>query len=459
MMRNVLFMRKIVQKCYNNLHCVESSYQVCRYLLNKRYFSQNLDPPEWQKNIELPEPELEFEYLVNDDNTQKIIENIKNRKEKDVEIDKMKEIWKRYTERDLDAEEKKVLWENFISQALCIPNTSSPHSPIGDESKARVVEIIGNERGASGKLKTGNDVGEQLGMLSHSDLTSGNRTLHFYGGLARLEQAMIQYTLSKIIPKGFTLLTVPDMINPAIIERCGFPTTGFRNQVFKLNSNHHGDVCFAGTAEMPLAGYFMNEVIPQCELPTRVCAVSRCYRAEISDKKKEKGLYRTKIFTKVEMFGLTANETGQESDDLLKEFVEIQKELFVDLGLQIKILDMPTQELGAPAHRKFDIETYLEGSEFWGEISSASNCTDYQSRRLNIKYSNDNGDKKHVHTVNGTACAVPRLVMAIFEKFGPQVGFKISIPPVLLPYMDLPEGQTSLLPMETHCTLHRQNNL
>lgn len=450
-------MRHMIQKSYLGLHHVEISYQVCRYLLNKRHFSQNLDPPEWHRNIQLPDPELNFDYLVNNDNTKEIEKNIENRKGVS-DIHKVIALWKKY-HAETDKEKKDGLWKELLDEALKVPNSSNPNSPIGDESQARVVEIIGNDRGVANKLKTANVIGEELGVLSHNDIVSGDRTLHFYGGLAKLEQALITYTLSKIIPKGFTLLTVPDMLHPAVIEKCGFPTTGVRNQVFKLNSSNHGDICFAGTAEMPLAGYFMNEVISLDELPTRVCAVSRCYRAEVSEKKKEKGLYRTRIFTKVEMFGLTSNETGHESNDLLKEFLEIQKELFQDLGLHIRVLDMPTQELGAPAHRKFDIETYLEGSEFWGEISSASDCTDYQSRRLNIKYRNRHGDLKHVCTVNGTACAVPRIVMAIFEKFRPQVGSQVFIPPVLLPYMDLPEGETSLLPMDKHFTLHKQSRL
>ncbi|KAJ8309505.1 hypothetical protein KUTeg_014379 [Tegillarca granosa] len=388
MMRNVLLMRHMIQKSYLGLHHVESSYQVCRYLLNKRHFSQNLDPPEWHRNIQLPDPELNFYYLVNNDNTKEIEKNIENRKGVS-DIHKVIALWKKY-HAETDKEKRDGLWKELLDEALKVPNSSNPNSPIGDESQARVVEIIGNDRVVANKLKTANVIGEELGVLSHNDIVSGDRTLHFYGGLAKLEQALIKYTLSKIIPKGFTLLTVPDMLHPAVIEKCGFPTTGVRNQVFKLNSSNHGDICFAGTAEMPLAGYFMNEVFSLDELPTRVCAVSRCYRAEVSEKKKEKGLYRTRIFTK---------------------------------------------------------------------ISSASDCTDYQSRRLNIKYRNRQGDLKHVCTVNGTACAVPRIVMAVFEKFRPQVGSQVFIPPVLLPYMDLPEGETSLLPMDKHFTLHKQSRL
>ncbi|KYO41762.1 serine--tRNA ligase, mitochondrial-like [Alligator mississippiensis] len=132
------------------------------------------------------------------------------------------------------------------------------------------------------------------------------------------------------------------------------------------------------------------------------------------------------------MFGVTAAERGTESTELLQEFVSLQKELFSDLGLHFRVLDMPTQELGLPAYRKHDIEAWMPGRDKYGEISSASNCTDYQSRRLHIMYRDGAGARRHAHTVNGTACAVPRLLIALLESNQLQDG-RIRVPPALQP--------------------------
>lgn len=136
------------------------------------------------------------------------------------------------------------------------------------------------------------------------------------------------------------------------------------------------------------------------------------------------------------MFGVTADETGDESSKLLDEFVSLQKEIFSALGLHYRVLDMPTQELGPPAHRKFDIEAWMPGRNSYGEISSGSNCTDYQSRRLNIVYEREDGSLQYAHTVNATACAIPRAIIAILETHQTKEG-TVLVPPVLQPYMGL----------------------
>lgn len=163
-------------------------------------------------------------------------------------------------------------------------------------------------------------------------------------------------------------------------------------------------------------------------------AVSRCYRAEISTNVEEKGLYRVHQFTKVEMFSVTPDETGEESNQKLDEIVSSQKELFKELGLNFVLLDMPSHELGAAAYRKYDMEAWMPGRNMYGEISSASNCTDYQSRRLHITYKNRNGVEKFAHTVNGTGCAVPRMLISVLETHQLQNG-DVMVPKALQPYM------------------------
>lgn len=393
---------------------------------------------QWNVPLRLQEPEYDLEYVLNPDNYDTIKENIINRKgvgSIQLVVDLHKKL-----EETTDSNEKKNLREQFLRAAGEIPNSSHPQSPIGEEDQARLVDLVGTKReclAGQPPLKTLLELGEHLGTLRTGNvgLTTGNSTYYFIDKFAVLEQALIRFTLDYLIQKGFELVSVPDLIHPAIIESCGFKTTGDVAQVYRLDTTRHPDLCLIGTAEMALAGYFMNEKLKTRELPMKVAAVSRCYRAETSHVEQDLGLYRVHQFTKVEMFGVSGNDTGEEGNELLQELLEIERTLFSQLGLHFRILDMPTAELGAPAHRKFDIEAWMPAREFWGEISSASNCTDYQSRRLNIKYITESGTLKHCTTVNGTACAVPRTVMAVCETHQNQDG-SIDIPTVLQKYMD-----------------------
>ena len=162
---------------------------------------------------------------------------------------------------------------------------------------------------------------------------------------------------------------------------------------------------------MALAYYYSNKVYKPEDLPIRCAAVSRCYRAEASSIFEERGIYRVHQFNKVEMFSICL---PSQSEQVHKEFLSLQTELLTNLGVHFKVLDMPPNELGSAAFRKFDIEAWMPGRGMYGEVSSCSNCTDYQSRRLHIKYGNEDD---FVHTVNGTACAAPRLLITLIETF------------------------------------------
>lgn len=180
-------------------------------------------------------------------------------------------------------------------------------------------------------------------------------------------------------------------------------------QVYRLIPSN---LCLSGTSEMALAGYFSGKVLNKNDLPKKVMAVSRCFRAEAANTRDDKNLYRVHCFTKVEMFCVCL---PNDSNAILEQFREIQCRLFERLDLNFKLYDMPINDLGAPAYRKYDIEAWMPSRNSFGEISSTSNCTDYQSKRLNIYYE-DNGNKYHVHTVNGTACAIPRMIIALLEQ-------------------------------------------
>ncbi|KAJ9597236.1 hypothetical protein L9F63_011910 [Diploptera punctata] len=208
---------------------------------------------------------------------------------------------------------------------------------------------------------------------------------------------------------------------------------GDRTQIYRLDQQlYEGDLCLSGTSEMALAAFVMNRTFRAEELPLRLAAVSRCYRAETSGLSDEKGVYRVHQFTKVEMFGVSTREN---SSELLEEMRELEEEMFESLGLHFQTLDMPPHELGAPAFRKYDIEAWMPGRNMYGEISSCSDCTDYQSRRLNIKYlPHSSTAPLHAHTVNGTACAVPRMLIALLETYQ-QADGTVAVPEPLQHYL------------------------
>ncbi|KAH8419218.1 hypothetical protein KR222_010700 [Zaprionus bogoriensis] len=270
-----------------------------------------------------------------------------------------------------------------------------------------------------------------LYRMEHLGNYTGHKSYYLTGQLAMLEQAIIQYALQSLTRHGFKLISVPDILPREVIESCGMRTEGERTQVYKLDSGE----CLSGTSEMALAGYFAKQVLAEQQLPLKVAAVSRCYRAETSGLHEEKGIYRVHQFTKVEMFAVA---TPAQSEATLEEFKQIEIGLFKQLGINFRLLDMPPCELGAPAYQKYDIEAWMPGRQMWGEISSCSNCTDYQAKRLEIKYQRaSDGLTAHTHTLNGTATAIPRLLIALIESHqSAGSGDSISVPEVLVPYMN-----------------------
>jgi seryl-tRNA synthetase len=173
----------------------------------------------------------------------------------------------------------------------------------------------------------------------------------------------------------------PDLVRSSVLEKCGFQPRMANTQTYSIENT---DLCLTGTAEIPLGGLFMDGVVDEKELPIRVCAFGHCFRTEAGAAgAASKGLYRVHQFSKVEMFVLA---TPEQSDAMHEELISLEEEMFAELGLHFKTLDMPTEDLGAPAYRKFDVECWMPGMQRYGEISSASNCTDYQARRLNIRY-------------------------------------------------------------------------
>uniref|UniRef100_A0A8C5YL88 serine--tRNA ligase n=2 Tax=Marmota marmota marmota TaxID=9994 RepID=A0A8C5YL88_MARMA len=247
--------------------------------------------------------------------------------------------------------------------------------------------------------------------LSH---VSGHRSYYLRGAGALLQHGLVNFTLNKLVRRGFTPMTVPDLLRGAVFEGCGMTPNATPSQIYNIDPSRFEDLNLAGTAEVGLAGYFMDHTVAVRDLPVRMVCSSTCYRAETDTGKEPRGLYRVHHFTKVEMFGVTGPGLEQ-SSQLLEDFLSLQVEILTELGLHFRVLDMPTQELGLPAYRKFDIEAWMPGRGRFGEVSSASNCTDFQSRRLHIMFRTEAGELRFAHTVRAARPGPPQSFPSVLQ--------------------------------------------
>jgi len=333
------------------------------------------------------------------------------------------------------------LADKMNSLALLVPNLSHPETPIGGEENAKVIRTHSEPRtseAAGFQLRDHLQIGQILDLFDFENgaKVSGQKFLYFKNGAALLELALVQWSMHQAVKRGFSPTITPDLVRAPVVAGCGFmPRDGEATQIYEIKDT---DLCLAGTAEIPTAGMFMGEtLIASKELPRRIAAFSHAFRTEAGSSGSEnRGIYRLHQFSKVELFAVTRGDI-EESNKVLEEIRQLEEDLFAELGLCFRVLDMPTEELGAPAYRKYDIEAWMPGMQKWGEISSCSSCTDYQARRLSIRHKEEyaqKGNLEFAHTLNGTACAVPRMIISILETFQNEDG-TVTVPEVLRPYM------------------------
>ncbi|XP_050306315.1 serine--tRNA ligase, mitochondrial [Anthonomus grandis grandis] len=382
--------------------------------------------------------DFDEQYLCNPDNLSAIKHNIENRKGIG-NIALVQELYSKIKLKDSSDKTFESLKQEFQHECALIPNKTHPDvMAYGDNPK--VLKYIGEKPKFDFKHKDFHDIAKRLNLMRNEHLgnLSGNKSYYLLGEMAELEQALIKYFVKNLLKNKFDLISVPDILPRNVVESCGLNTRGDRTLVYTLDPDVHGpDLCLSGTSEIALAGYLGSETIDQKYLPLKLCAVSRCYRAESSSVLEERGIFRVHEFTKVEMF--IAAKPDQ-SDEVLENIRSYQEDFFKQLDIHFQVLDMPPHDLGAQAYRKYDIEAWMPGRDMYGEISSCSNCIDFQSRRLNIKYKAEEGSTRYVHTLNGTACAIPRLLIALTETHQQSNG-TVNIPTVLQPFM---RGKTSI---------------
>jgi len=375
-------------------------------------------------------------------------------------IDEGKQLKKRVEELELQMTE---LLKYLQEEASRLPNSTHPETPIGAEPR-----LISTHKGTYDysreatpeELKRRDHVtlGQQFSLLDFSSASSvtGAKFCYLRNEAAMLEIALVNWAMQKVTKKGYTPIITPDLAHRSMVEGCGFQPRGANSQIYSVeigsdrpSSARSSNLCLVGTSEITLAGLYAGHILHEKDLPIKMVGFSHCFRAEAgSQGVSSYGLYRLHQFSKVEMFSITAQH---DSDRAHHEMLEIERELLSELGLSFRVLDMPTFDLGAPAYRKFDIEAWMPSRSDWGEVTSTSNCTDYQSRRLGIRYrpslpsgasgntviksGNRNVKPLFAHTVNGTALAVPRIILSIMETCYDPVNDKITIPVPLRPFM------------------------
>jgi seryl-tRNA synthetase len=321
----------------------------------------------------------------------------------------------------------------LLEEARKIPNMAHPKAPLGKEDKDNLeVKRVGEPTKFSFTPKDHVQLGQELDIIDFDAATrvSGTKFYYLKNQAVILELALVRYALDILMKKGFTLFTTPDVAKTEILEGIGFNPRGPESNVYTVEGE---GACLIGTAEITLGGYYAGSVLDRKELPLLLAGVSHCFRREAGAAGQfSKGLYRVHQFTKVEMFAYCLPE---DSDKIHEKLREIEEEIFSGLGVPFRVVDTCTGDLGAPAYRKWDLEAWMPGRNGgeWGEVTSTSNCTDFQARRLNIKYKDEDGKNKYVHMLNGTAMACSRGMIAVIENFQAEDG-TIRIPPALVPY-------------------------
>lgn len=351
-------------------------------------------------------------------------------------ITAMKQLGEELKKEEVSLADKQVEFRKIM---ITIPNLTHPEVKVSaDETDNPVLEISGEPTKFSFPPKDHVELGQELDLidLERAAKVTGAKFYYLKNELALLEFALIQYALDILVQKGFTIFTTPDLAKREVLEGLGFNPRGESTQVYNLENS---DLSLIGTAEITLGGYHQNEVLLASELPKRYAAVSHCFRTEAGSYSKfAKGIFRVHQFTKVEMFQYVKPELAESAH---QELLAIEKEIFQGLEIPFRVVDHCTADLGTPARRTFDLEAWLPGKPAadgsqgdWAEVTSTSDCGDYQARALNIKYQDEAGNKHLVNTLNGTAIAITRCLIAIMEN-NQQADGSIKIPSILQKYL------------------------
>jgi seryl-tRNA synthetase len=330
-------------------------------------------------------------------------------------------------EADLSKVERRLREE-----LLKIPNMTHPDAPIGkDDSENVEIRRWGEIPDFDFDIRDHVELGESLGIIDFDAgaKVAGSKFYFLRGDAVLLELGLVRYAMDILTQLGYQATITPDLARDEMLVGTGFIPRGPETQIYSVEDS---DLSLIATSEIPLAGSLADEIVEENELPIRLAGLSHCFRTEAgSHGRASRGLYRVHQFTKVEMFAFTTPEL---SEELHAEMLDIEERIFQGLGLPYRVVDICTGDLGGAAYRKFDLEAWMPGRNDYGEVTSTSNTTDYQARRLRIRYRRDGGRPQLLHTLNGTAIAVSRALIALLENYQREDG-SILLPEVLVSYV------------------------
>lgn len=356
------------------------------------------------------------------DNTAKM----KNGKPSDGLIAKGKEIKEKLStlEADLSNFEKEL-----NTKLKTVPNVIFDDVPLGDESASVEVKKWG-ECKTTGVDHLDYAISRDWVDFERGAKVAGAKFYYVKGGLALLENALIQFGIKKIVEHGFTLMDVPDLVNSRVLEGTGFaPRSSEQSDEYYIEGE---DLALIATAEMSITGYHMDEIIDEEKLPLFYAGFSACFRKEAGAYGKHtRGLFRVHQFNKLEMYSFCTPEQSKEIHEKLRA---IEEEIWQEIGIPYHVINIAAGDLGAPAAKKYDIEYWSPVDQKYREITSCSNCTDFQARGLNIRVRRKDGTVEVLHTLNGTAISLARTMVAVLENFAEEGG-KLRVPEVLQPYL------------------------
>ena len=310
-----------------------------------------------------------------------------------------------------------------------IPNIIFDDVPLGGEECSKEVKTWGEHH------KTGVD---HLDFATKRDWldfergakVAGAKFYYLKGDLALLENALLQYGLSKVVEHGFTYMDVPDLVSSRVLEGCGFnPRTSDQSDEYYIEGE---DLALIATAEMPLTGYHMDEILDEDQLPLFYAGFSACFRKEAGAYGKyTRGLFRVHQFNKLEMYAFCLPE---QSKEIHEKILAIEEDIWQGLKIPYHIINIAAGDLGAPAAKKYDMEYWSPVNQKYQEITSCSNCTDFQARAVNCRVRRKDGSLEYVHTLNGTAIPLARALVVLLENYAKEDG-TFEVPEVLQPYL------------------------
>ena len=310
-----------------------------------------------------------------------------------------------------------------------VPNIIFDDVPLGGEEDSVEVKKWGENR-ESGVDHLDYAVSRDWVDFERGAKVAGAKFYYLKGELALLENALLQYGLSKVLEHGFTFMTVPDMVSSRVLEGCGFnPRTSEQSDEYYIEGE---DLAMIATAEMPLTGYHMDEIIDEDKLPLLYAGYSACFRKEAGTYGKyTRGLFRVHQFNKLEMYVFCLPE---QSKEMHEKILAIEEDIWQGLGIPYHVVNIAAGDLGAPAAKKYDMEYWSPVNQKYQEITSCSNCTDFQAQAVNARVRRKDGTVEYVHTLNGTAIPLARALVVMLENYA-TAGGKLEVPEVLRPYL------------------------